>query len=410
MNTQQEDESTIAGDESVERLVSSLRQLVSTPPLSRTQQQKRALNINLLLEGISAKGIDAPALLRFGLADHLWQPLFILLIATPKEDRAGQAAVIDFEAWYAALSIEPLAPEDFMQVESTEESSIELTITIDSDFSRPFLLLRRWAHTAPLNEVLAMAAPDADFFERVPVGDPEPEVKSPYLWLVQRYAEPDLADWNMTSLQLEYRHRHTEWVPSFGPDVVAALSLRDDQLNAELARRAASVDAEADNSHDVNLMTELKRQAIGFLDESRYLEAAALFEFYSRRNPANLEAKNNLAFCLLPLDPESALFHLDALGRSSGFLPRTMLAYNQCLAMLVLGRADEALTRAEHFWQREREHSPGGAFLWRRKGDTLELYNEDNVTGALAGLAVEIADSLGRGDRKARWEERLQSV
>jgi hypothetical protein len=408
MQDPQQGEISQLGDGSLRRLISHLRQVVSTPPLSRAQYLRRATDVQLLREGITAQGLDAPALLRFGLDDRLWQPLFILLIATPQGQRESPESVIDFKAWYSALSIDPLVPEEVFEVKESEDNLYELTISVDSDFSRPFMLLRRWARTAPLEEVLALQAPAPAFFEKVSLFEPDQEVRNSYLWLVERYAEDDPVEWSLSSLKLEYRQRHTEWVAPFGDDVVYDIDVTHDALNAELARRSASIEATEGAAHDLSLMTEMKRQALGFLYEERYVEAAALFVFYSRRNPLNLEARNNLAFCLMPLDPETALFHLNALGLAKKFHARTMLAYNQCLALLLMDRAAEALTRAEHFWQREREHDPSGAFLWRQNGDALELYSEDDVPKALARLAQEIARSLGKRDREARWTERLQ--
>ena len=47
------------------------------------------------------------------------------------------------------------------------------------------------------------------------------------------------------------------------------------------------------------------------LKQGRYREAAAVFEFGVQQRPEDAEVRNNLGFCLIPVEPREALGHLD---------------------------------------------------------------------------------------------------
>ncbi|MBK0296893.1 hypothetical protein IAE22_33970, partial [Bacillus sp. S34] len=89
-------------------------------------------------------------------------------------------------------------------------------------------------------------------------------------------------------------------------------------------------------SNRVQLLFQLQEQAIDFLTEQRYTEAAALFEFYLKQTPGDVLARNNLGFCLMPLRPEMALHHLESIRLETADNP-TMTLINVCTALALLG-------------------------------------------------------------------------
>jgi hypothetical protein len=387
-------------------LVAALRSVVQRPPLDRRQQEERLTQVQLLLDEIYSRGVDASSLLRHGMGEQLWQPLIVLLIAAPREIWAETGGPIDFGAWDRFLRLDSSGRPAVTVAD--DEGKLSMTISGNGDFGLMLVALRRWAAAAPIEEIVKLLPPADEFHQEVLKEGPADEVTHSYRWLADRYGESDLEQWAFSSLQHEYRWRRGSWSPPFPATALEPADPDDMSLNEELARRAAGFPPDSGDDSEGRLMSDMKSQALSFLSEGRFREAAALFEFYIRTDPQNHEAVNNLAFCLLPIAPENALYHLDSLSPVREFSYKAMLIYNQCLALKLLGRGGEALSRAEYYWQRERQPSPAAAFLWREEGENgdLELFRVDNVLQALALLASSIATGLGREDRAARWRQR----
>lgn len=404
-------ESGLIADGSFGRLVSTLIAMVRLPPFNEEMFEARSEQIALLQEGIEAFGVDANSLLRFGIADDLWQPLLILLITSPPDVIEDMNVPVDLTRWATLLPTERLEPSDVEAVPSDDSSFVSVTFTFREDISAVVRRLSRWVSSAPMDDILALTPPPYDFFERVDVQTPSSEVRDAYRWLVERHAESDLARWSFASLKLEFLRRQGDWAAPFPDRVVEPSEFDDDLLHFEMARRAAAL-PNTDEAPASKLMTDLKRQALGFLQEFRFREAAALFEFYIRNEPSNYEAVNNLAFCLIPIAPDHALHYLDSLDSIRESVDRGIIVYNQCLVLKLLGRGGEALDKAENYWQRQFSANPYGAFLWREDDADggLELYNEDNVAVALATMVATIAGDLGREDRAARWRQRAAQM
>jgi hypothetical protein len=379
-------------------LVGKLVDLLSISAFERMPSEDRLRQINLVMSGINEYRVDANSLVRWGMSRQVWRPILILLIVTPPEKRRGDASKLNFDGWYRALGLDPAEMIGFELADELKHKSV-----LHHLLERATDLLPRWVQTAPMNAILSLEPPTSSLVGQIAPTGPQLEVLEEYAWLTERNTKDDLSDWSSASLRNEFRLREQTWVSSFPAALLAKERTKDHDLHRELAVRAVEIAPKV--AHGTALLSELMSQALDFLAAQRFREAAALFEFYVKRYPEDDNAQNNLAFCLLPTDPEMALYYWDSINMKPFHAP-AMLAYNRCLGLALVGRSDEALDLAESTWQRDLRPDGRKAFLWRRVGNQLELYEEDMVERAFALLAAGIAEDLGRSDRRKRWEDR----
>lgn len=401
-------------DGSLGKLIERLGQTLSRPPLNEDERRARAIEARLLMSGIEEAGVDATALLRLGMADTAWLPIFVLLIVTPESERVASELPIDYDGWLKALSMpelpftDPEAAAEAIPEGDLEVGSAELIDFVTSgpiaDFTRRVVaILPRWVLLAGIDDILLMEPPSVAALSVVDGGTASEQAVEEYRWLWERFGREGFDQWADSSLRLEFMWREEQWSPPFPIDELVVDRSSDPSLHLELARR--SVRGGTDDG-ELLLRARLQQQALGFLQQQRFTEAAALFEFYLHQAPTDEVARNNLGFCLMPHRPELALHHLQRVNlRASGMA--TLVVHNVCTALAVLGRDAEALDRAEYHWQRERQPKTSTAYLWRENEDGLELFFANDSGVAFAELGLRLAERVEVADRIARWSERV---
>jgi hypothetical protein len=387
----------IEGDASLRALVRRLGEVTGRPPLDRRGAVARALEVQLLLDGINELGVDAESLARYGMVHQLTLPVVVLLIVG-KDGNEAQFPYFDFAAWQAAIGtdVEDVTPEAEPNALPWNTPTSLLMVR-----GRGMEVLRHWVASAPLREVIDLVPPSHHGLEPVSVQAPDAAVEA-YLWLWERYGNADLETWSDSSLRLEFQLRHRDWIPPFPIDVLSESEIEDVDLDRELASRFVSGPSE---DTQMQLFAQLQEQAIGFLMQGRHRDASALFEFYLKQNPDSFDARNNLAFCLIPTATQQALFHLEAVRLSRTF-NETVTVYNICFALALLGRHGEALDRAEAHWQRGDRAHTGSAYLWHEQSTGVELFYTIDVVDAFIKLGQSLAAALEEPQRVARWADR----
>lgn len=188
-------------------------------------------------------------------------------------------------------------------------------------------------------------------------------------WLWDRFSVTALEDWSPRSLAKEWN-----WIRfGFSHDVPRRL----------LLVRSVPLDRIADVYFRQLAEGGQSQKPVGF-DASQFVENAAqklkdgdpiaaadIFLGLAQITPTSADAWNNLGFCLLAYDPQSAL---QALGRAAQFSSTNdaIRIANHMLALFLLDRSDEALLLT----QVEMSHRPGSsAWVWDisslRKNPTL---------------------------------------
>ena len=164
-------------------------------------------------------------------------------------------------------------------------------------------------------------------------------------WLAERFDKTFLDEWSTASLHREWRYLHSQHpAPCSSADMdVRAVSEID--LAKVMADRSV-VETQHESKFADQMVPRMVPIAAALIEEERRGEAAALFEAVLHLEPENTFALNNLGFCLLPDDPETALVFLER-AADSGSTVADLANLNRCLALASVGRVASALGLVE---------------------------------------------------------------
>lgn len=200
------------------------------------------------------------------------------------------------------------------------------------------------------------------------------------LWIWERFAVTEFAEWSDSSLLLEWRYLRGDYCGPC-PDRIFAERVTPREIIAERAlERASRLRGVKVVPQDLHPMYFVE-QAVAHLKAGRWEAAASIFRGLVEIRPADGEAWNNLGFCEVHGSPEAAFA---ALEHASLFELREPLinVANRCLALHLLGRDDEAMALAESTTYL-RAASPTSAYLWRHMARSEALVLEEDGHPAL---------------------------
>ena len=216
--------------------------------------------------------------------------------------------------------------------------------------------LQIWAGTAPVDDLINCLPPTIDEFLAYDLGS-ESAVKAKCrrpLWMIDRFTETYLKDWDIESLRLEWRYQQGSEEPPCTRREMAARSVDANDLARALAEATANPVS--------NTLPAIKSTAIRLLLSGRRNTAAAMFDAARQDHWDDPELQNNYGFCLLPDDPAEALKALE-LAAKLGF-SHTVNICNRVLALFKLGRHAAALEVADQAIERWSDLDISGSVLW----------------------------------------------
>jgi len=149
---------------------------------------------------------------------------------------------------------------------------------------------------------------------------------------------------------------------------------------------------ELDPNYSTDLAASFVSMAADHLRNSEPEAAAAIFETIISVTPNDATAHNNYAFCLMPVDPVTALGELERADKLSGD-DLTTLA-NRVLALHLLGRNDEALAIGAS--ENARNLPSNNSLMWiSYDDDVLQLSDWIDVREYLVTLLAHIESERG---------------
>lgn len=388
-------------------LVTAVRALVEVD--GRDAHAGRAEVLRTCLETLTARGIDGDSLLRYGLVAELLSPILVRQLLRPALNAAEQAdldeqlgrAGVDGGAWALTLGVDQDHGEPAPCSCCVDTAPVRPCVVKDT-VHRLFPAFA-WVFYAPLDALLTLEVPtEAELRTAVQASPPDPDLRRQYRWIVDRFSTTSLADWHEDSLHLEHRYQAGDVPPPTAEPLMTDRLVTLNELNAEIAKRAVKPSPVVDSQYGSVLAKQMQGKAQDFLREGRRPEASALFEFALSQQPDDPDALNNLGFCLLPDDPESALLHIRR-ARVQGYTPLGINVFNEATALLAQGHSRQALQAVEDQWAPISTAPRAPATLWERDddGDYSLVYVSD-VKTALLGLCVDLARSQG-GPAAERW-------
>jgi hypothetical protein len=388
-------------------LVTGLRALLSrgAGPGEQVALADRARLIRQCSNELTRRGLDGLSLIRYGLAQEVLGPV-IAALALQVVFAAGDAVEgIEVTSWSITLGIE--TPGSRFAWPTAEEASKRFEELIIPAIPR----LLRWVSWASLDEIISLTSPDASrLAEAPPAISGAAEVGEEYRWLVDHFSTTYYPQWDTSSLHRGLRLLDGDLLPPCAASLMADRHVDRGQLLEEVAKRAVYRTSQEPTvvyagrlpALEGSVRDEMTRQALLMLHERRYREAAAVFEFGTRQLPGDADVRNNLGFCLIPVDPVQALQHLE-MAAGMGYRPTATNAHNIMCCHMAAGQPDDALAVASRVWTAVSADRVR-ALLWERRGDgNWQLLSTDDAAAEIAWLAGQAARAAGLLDQANAW-------
>jgi tetratricopeptide (TPR) repeat protein len=229
-------------------------------------------------------------------------------------------------------------------------------------------------------------------------------LREQYRWAVDHFAKTFYRDWNTESLHYELRWLDGDILAPCPDELMHDRKIPRNQITEEIARRVVYKRGNVDPGE--SLADEMTRHAEKLLRQGRYREAAAVFEFGIQQRPENASVRNNLGFCLIPVEPREALSHLRS-AANMGYEPSATNAYNQMCCYVAVGRSRAALNIADSEYKKP-EGKQTGAFLWRSHEGQWDLFETESSFKEIAVFAAEIARTEGWKDQEDFWKATIE--
>jgi hypothetical protein len=402
-------------------LVTAIHGVISHgPEFEKPTPEARHDLVKAAADELSRRGLDGLALIRYGMTREVVAPLLAVLLVkllfNDVSDVQGAVDVsyvqggvdvsyvqggvdvsdgqggVDVDRWCAVLGLEPVAED---------EDDRGVPHRWFQDVLLPVLpRINQWVASASIDELVDLTPPATEELAWLPTGEPlDRTLRDQYRWAVDHFAKTYFREWSTTSLHFELRWLDGDLLPPCPNDLMTDRTISKDQIAREIARRAVYHERPDPGE---SLVTEMSRHAMKLLRSGRCREAAAVFEFGVDQRPEDSEVRNNLGFCLIPIDPREALEHLK-IAANLGYRKNTINAYNQMCCYMSIGRSRAALNIADEESQNPK-HFNSDVLLWRASADgNWELFECDYPFRAVAQLASEIARTEGWKDLEEHW-------
>jgi len=204
--------------------------------------------------------------------------------------------------------------------------------------------IRRWLGKAPLADIISWHAPDyplAELSADPPDAD-DRDARNVARWMFDRFMVASVQEWQLPSLHSEWLYIHGRIPAPCSTTSMAERRLSPQEISNEIAQRT-SQDWRRGSTREgkSDLASSFISVAADHLRNGRSEFAAAIFEAVLSLSPNDEDARNNYAFCLMPVDPVNAMAELEKLNESAH--PTLTTLANRVLALHLLGRDEAAL-------------------------------------------------------------------
>lgn len=284
-------------------------------------------NLHRTIDGTQALG----ELALLGLDPHA------LLGAFANEYALVLDVAISFEIGPAAVAEQPAYRDDWARLRQSMPAAREQKPgELDPEFHRA---VGNWVRTGDPEWVVARRPPES---LPTPASSREGRGReAEYRWLIERLTKTYLDEWSVETLEREYRYLTRMWEPSEVP--TALVDLRRESRAAVADAWAKKVTSSDGDPETIRVQEAFTRQAINLVQSDDTQSAVTLLRVACELHPDDWMLANNYGFCLIPLDPTTAI---ESLARARGAAPdgRTipLVEANDALAHIRAGNLQRA--------------------------------------------------------------------
>ncbi|MEX2375673.1 MAG: hypothetical protein WD942_08840 [Dehalococcoidia bacterium] len=203
------------------------------------------------------------------------------------------------------------------------------------------------------------------------------------VWLRDRFLSTYLDEWATKSLHREYRYSLGRLSGPVPPSEMGKRKVPVQVLESQIARRHVLEEGPGTGG-----FAPLQDEALSLLHEGNIEAATGLFQGALYSSPDSPRLQNNLAFCLIPTQPEQAAVILESLHRK-GF-ERELTAANLATAAVVRGDPEGARR-----WANEVGGSLSGEqsyYLWDLGTEPAKVVYVEDVRGHIHALVASLGD------------------
>lgn len=389
-------------------LVTAMREFISRDPDGVIPNAvPHCATLTLCAEELTARGLDANSLVRYGLGAQLVASVlgpYIARLLHPSMTFEGPRTLAEARASEWQDLLDSLMRLDDLDPAAVEPTSAGLRAPLEAII--PSVLL--WSQNASLASLISLQAPTLDWIRNQELVETEEAILQPYQWMIDRFSITSLTDWTESSLHLEYRWSKGDGVAPCPLEVMTDRRVAPAELDQEIARRTMAPSGSSVPQLTASLASRMQDQACTLLKDRKFEAAATLFEFAVSENPNDPSAQNNLGFCLMPSAPDQAWIHLNEAARL-GYEPTIINLFNRVQCLALLGDKHGALALANQEWEVTTADRRMSAILWAHNEDldALELAERSNPVNALVALAILLAEQTGSPESLTSWRARL---
>lgn len=389
-------------------LVTALRECIGgeTFPAFPGGRSNIIRTVEVCADELTRRGVPADPLIRYGMLPELISGVLEGVVSNWLEVNSTSFGTTPSD--WAELLEPVLEAEHLSSAGSGAWSPEEWKAAIGAATST----IATWVFTAPLADLIRLTPPTSTPSRWVPRGIDD-ILFVDYRWCIDRFSITSVADWTPTSVEKELAWRGGEGCAPCEPKLMADRVVQIEQLQqlSEMYSLAPPKPGADSITISASLSYRMQNRAADLLQRGEYAQAGELFRFALSKDPEDATAANNLGFCLIPLEPETALQFFDR-ADDLGFEHLSVLAHNRMVASMILGREVEAIGMAEARWMDERpDPSVSKATLWSLSslnGVTLKPGAEPRLE--VARLAVQAAKRAGTAATVTAWTARAASV
>jgi tetratricopeptide (TPR) repeat protein len=377
-------------------LVTAMLGIISHgPEFEKPTPEARLTAFKAAAEELSRRGLDAVALARYGMSREVATPLLAAILVRALFDEDPPINGVDIDRWCEVLDLRPPPARNIKKL------TPEVGDWVDDVVSSVTPRLYQWIASASIDELVNLTPPTREVLVSLSAGEPlDRDLREQYRWAVDHFAKTFFREWKTPSLHSELRWLDGYILPPCPNELMLDRKVPREKITEEIARRTVY---DNDNlGSGESLVSEMSRHALKLLRQGRYREAAAVFEFGVQQRPEDPEVRNNLGFCLIPIEPREALEHLRA-AANMAYEPSATNTYNQMCCYVLIGRSRAALNIAD-LESKKSPHQPMAVLLWNPTSDGgWELLDSDDPFKSVVKFATEIARIEGWKDQEEYW-------